>query len=158
MDERGGPSGLCILCRVGASTCAFPIEHVSETMRPLPVEPLAGVPPFVLGVAILRGTPAPVVDAATLLGGSPSVGHTRFLALRIGERRALVAVDAVLGVRPLATDWVRDLPPLLRGAGVEAVEWMGALDGDLLVVLGAARMIPESVWASLDGAGVGAGA
>lgn len=156
MNERGGHDGLCILCRIGASICAVPIEHVAETMRPLPVEPLAGAPSFVIGVAIVRGEPAPVVDGAKLLGGVASSSPGRFLAIRIGSRRAVVAVDAVLGVRALSSESIRALPPLLRGAAPEAIDEMGTLDGELLVVLGAARLIPDSVWASLDGTGAAA--
>jgi purine-binding chemotaxis protein CheW len=156
VDDGGTPKSLCILCRIGASICAVPIEHVSETMRPLPVEPLAGTPPFVLGVAVLRGAPTPVVDGAMLLGGGSATAG-RFLAIRIGERRALIAVDAVLGVRALSLEEIRALPPLLRGPGLEAVDGMGSLDGDLLVVLGAARVIPESVWASLERVGASVG-
>jgi purine-binding chemotaxis protein CheW len=157
VDKGGTPKGLCILCRIGAAICAVPIEHVSETMRPLPVEPLAGMPPFVLGVAVLRGAPTPVVDGAMLLGSGSATADGRFLAIRIGERRALIAVDAVLGVRALSLEEIRALPPLLRGPGLEAVDGMGSLDGDLLVVLGAARVIPDSVWASLERVGASAG-
>jgi len=44
-----------LLVATGSVTCAIPIEHVSETMRPLPVEPIGAVPSFLLGLAIIRG-------------------------------------------------------------------------------------------------------
>ena len=43
-----------LICRVGDLLCAVPLALVGETMRPLPVEPLAGVPSYVRGVAIIR--------------------------------------------------------------------------------------------------------
>jgi purine-binding chemotaxis protein CheW len=63
-------SDLFLLCRIGSSIGALALKDVRETMRPLPIEPLAGTPPFVLGLAIVRGFPTPVIDAARLL--SPS--------------------------------------------------------------------------------------
>ena len=150
--KSGLGNGHCVLCRVGAYICAVPVEYVCETMRPLPVEPLAGVPPFIAGVAVVRGIPTPVVDAERLVGGRGSASFGRFVVIRTGERRAVLAVGAVLGVRALTRDSFDDLPPLLRGAGIEAVEGIGALDAHLLVVLEAARIIPDSVWAALGGA------
>ena len=57
-------TNLCLVFRVLTFHCALPLEHVSETMRPLPVEPIAGVISPVAGVAIIRGGPVPVVDVA----------------------------------------------------------------------------------------------
>ena len=52
---------------VGARACAFPLRHVAETLRPLPIKPVAGTPGFVRGVSVIRGTPTPVVDLKALL-------------------------------------------------------------------------------------------
>jgi purine-binding chemotaxis protein CheW len=65
-----------LLCRVRERLCALPLAHVVETMRPLPIEPLGGMPGFVQGIAIIRGAPVPVVDAGALLG---SAGAARIL-------------------------------------------------------------------------------
>jgi purine-binding chemotaxis protein CheW len=145
---------LYVLCRVNSLVCAVPAEHVSEAMRPLPTAPLAGVSPFVMGVAIFRGAPTPVIDASKLLDGDRLTKAGRFLAIRIGERAALLAVDDVLGVRDMSPESIRDLPPLLHRPDVEALDGIGTLDGDLLVVLAAARSVPDAVWASLERAKV----
>ena len=57
-----------LLCQVGSLVCALPLEHISETMRPLSLQPFHGMPPFVDGLSIIRGAPVPVVDLARLLG------------------------------------------------------------------------------------------
>ena len=137
-----------LLCRVGTRLCAVPLEHVVETLRPLPVEPLAGAPDFVLGVTLLRGEPAPVVDAARLLGASTGQ-PARFVALRVGERIVALAVDGVEDVRTLDEGTIRALPPLLRDARSDAVEALGRLDADLLLVLRSAALVPDAVWAQL---------
>ena len=53
-----------LLFHVGASVCALRLEDVGETMRPLPVSPLPETAAFVLGLAIVRGAPTPVIDLA----------------------------------------------------------------------------------------------
>ena len=140
-----------LLVRAGGRACALPIEHVVETMRPLPLSPLAGTPPFVLGVAVIRGEPVPVVHLGLLLGAREAPPR-RFVVVRCGARRAAVAVDEVAGVAAL--DGVADAPPLVAAAAQGAVEALAAAGAELLVVLRAARLVPDGVWAALErGAG-----
>jgi purine-binding chemotaxis protein CheW len=108
---------------------------------------------FVLGVSMVRGTPVPVLDAALLLAATGRSSPERFVALRVGSRTAVLAVDAVLGIRSLEGDALVKLPPLLRDAEGAVIEAIATLDSDLLVVLRCARIVPPEVWASLDGAG-----
>jgi purine-binding chemotaxis protein CheW len=142
-------SAAFLICRVRSRLCAVPLEHVSETMRPLPVEPLAGMPLFVLGLSVVRGTPMPVIDAARMLGEADTSCPARFVSLRIGARGAVLAVDSVLGVRAVAGDSVAALPPLLVDASTEVVEAVGMLDSHLLLVLRSGRIVPASVWLAL---------
>lgn len=141
-----------LVCRVGARTCALPLAAVIETMRPLPVEPVRGSPAFVRGISIIRGAPVPVVDAAGLIGGA-AVAPARLVTLRVGERTVALAVDAVLGVQTLDTASLAALPPLLGEAAREVVAAIGMLDAGLLVVLDATRLVPDEVFASLEGVG-----
>ncbi len=134
-------SDFSLLCRVGSRLCALPLQHVLETLRPLPVEPLSGAPEHVLGIALIRGVAQPVVDVARLLG-EPDAQVTRYITILVGERRVALAVGAVLGTRPLMKDAWQQLPPLLRHAGQEAVAALGELDAELLLVLDSARLVP----------------
>ena len=119
-------------------------------MRPLPIELLPGMPPFVVGLSIVRGTPIPVVDAGLLFATSATgPDAARFVTIKVGSRRAALVVDAVIGVRDFDSASAHDLPPLLHDAQ-EIVEAIGALDADLLLVLRSARIVPESVWSALD--------
>ena len=144
--EEGGDRFL--LCRIGSCIGALAVKDVRETMRPLPIEPLSGAPSFVLGIAIVRGSPTPVIDAGRLLGSSLS-SPARFISLNLEERAAMLAVDAVLDIRMLPKDILLDTPPLLREADQSLVSVIGALDAKLLVVLEAARLLPDSVWSSI---------
>jgi purine-binding chemotaxis protein CheW len=129
-----------LIARVGAITCAIPIEHVVETMRPLPVEPLGHAHELVRGLAVIRGVPTPVIDTACLLG-TPGGTPTRFVIVRVDDRKAALIVDEVIEVRLFANQALSALPPLI--AAPDAVAAIGAADSRLLVVLEAARTIPD---------------
>jgi purine-binding chemotaxis protein CheW len=135
-----------LLCRVAAHLCALPLAGIVEISRPLPIQPIAGVPAFVLGVSMLRGAPAPIVDARALLASEPGGEPKRFVTLRVEARRVGLAVDDVLGIRDLPVDAARELPPLLRSVSRELVSAIGELDAELLLVLDAARLLSEP-WA-----------
>jgi purine-binding chemotaxis protein CheW len=149
-----------LLCRIGSRIGALALADVRETMRPLPIEPLMGTPPFVLGLAIIRGIPTPVVDAGRLIGPPPMPptpivlpSPARFVSLKLGERTAALAVDAVLDIRSLPAETLSDIPPLLLGADAQLVSVIGALDAKLLLVLETARLVPDSVWSTIKAPG-----
>jgi len=146
MNSTGARS--MFLCSVGSCFYAIPIEHVVETMRPLPIEPIPGAPEFVSGLAIVRGVPLPVVSASRLLRGAVTTRPGRFITLRAGDRRVVLAVDGVLGVRHLSSASTQELPPLLRDAAAEVVARLGALDAQLLFVLRTMQLVPESLMSS----------
>jgi purine-binding chemotaxis protein CheW len=142
--------GSYLICRVGACLCGLPLEHVVETMRPLPLDPLAGAPAFVSGVSLIRGRPVPIVDAGLLLGveqASPS----RLISIKAGGGVVALAVEGVLGVRFIPDDALDELPPLLDGAGGDVIDALGMLDSALLVLLQHGHLVPESVWTLVEG-------
>ena len=147
-----------LVMRVGSRAYAVPIAHVVETMRPLDIEPMAGAPPSVAGVAIIRGAATPVIDLATLVGLPPcttapkatrassetrSVG--RFVTLRLAGRTVALAVESVVGVRELSDAQLGTAPPLLQDALAGIVDGLGTLDAELLFVLRAARLVADDL-------------
>ena len=159
---RAKEDDLYLLCRIGSRIGALAVGDVRETMRPLPIEPLTGTPVFVLGVAIVRGFAAPVIDAARLLDPSTlpvaitSPSAARFVSLKLGDRTAVLAVDAVLEVSSLEAGILARIPPLLCKTEQEPISSIGALDAQLLLVLEAARLVPDSVWSEIKTAGASA--
>ena len=133
----------------------MPLQHVIETMRPLSIEALAGLPRPVRGVAIIRGAAVPVVDLAWVLAGEES-HPTRFVTVDADGRRVALTVDAVVGVRVIPTGSLHDLPPLLHSANADAIATIGTLDAKLLVVLRSGRLVPETVWDALEADGASA--
>lgn len=143
-----GAGELCLLVRAGRQLCALPLEHVAETMRLLEVRPVAGAPPFVLGVAVIRGVPVPVVDAVSVVAGDePSAHVTRLVTLKTGDRRVALAVDQVIGVT--RTD-PATLSPLLTNAHHDVVSAIATLDMELLMVLRAGALVSEDAWTMIQ--------
>jgi purine-binding chemotaxis protein CheW len=147
------PNGqdIWLLCGAGSFLYALPLAHVVEVMPVLRIEPVTGAPPCVRGLSIIRGTPTPVVDLALLFGG-PAGPSQRLVTVKTGTRIIALAVDRVLGVRSIQADGVSEpLPPLLREVASDVVSAIGRLDAELLLFLGTARIIPDSVLESLAG-------
>lgn len=140
---------LSLVCRVQSWLCALPLPHVVETMRPLPVNPVVGAPRFVRGLAIVRGIPIPVLDAAQLMGSEHS-NPTRFVTVKVNDRHFALTVDHVLGIRTLPASSLHLSPPLLGETCAEFIAAIGTLDSELLLVLRSARLLPESVWAQIN--------
>lgn len=134
--------------------CAVPLEHVAETMRPMPVTPLAGAPSFVRGMSVIRGRAVPVIDGGSVLGSATPGSPTRFVTLKTDANHVALAVEEVVGIRSLAALALDDLPPLLRSASADLVSAVGMLDRELLLVLQTARIVPDSVWQSMQPAHV----
>jgi purine-binding chemotaxis protein CheW len=143
-------AGPALIVTVGTRACAIPVRHVAETMRPLSVEPVAGTPKFIRGVSVIRGTAVPVVDLQLLLeNGESTATFGRFVTVKVGERRVALGVDSVVGLKLLDPTHVGELPPLLRDVDADLIEAIGTSDAVLLVVLRAARIVPDEVWAVL---------
>lgn len=131
-----------LLCRAGLHLCALPVEQIAEVMRPLPVEPLADAPPFVRGVAVIRGAPVPVIDLALLLG-QPKAAITRLITVRAGGRVLALAVGEILGLKRDEEAGAKNMVPLMREAARESVSAIGALDSEALLFLNTLRLLPE---------------
>jgi purine-binding chemotaxis protein CheW len=145
-----------LVVMAGARECAFPLHHVAEVMRPLPIKHVAGTPGFVLGVSVIRGTPVPVVDLKALLENcenSPSFG--RFLTLKVEDRQVVIGVDSVVGLRNMDLTQLGELPPLLQYVTADLIASVGSRDAQLLLVLRAARLLTDEVWTALETAKAG---
>jgi len=153
LSGRASEISPVLVVMVGTRACAFPLRHVAETMRPIPIEPIAGTPGFVRGVSVIRGLPTPVVDLKALLENSEnSPSYGRFVTLKLDDRRVVIGVDSVVGLRNLDSAQLGELPPLLRDVSSGLIASFGTRDAQLLLVLRAARIVPDEVWATLAAA------
>lgn len=153
MNHQVNREDRSLLCRARTIVCALPLSHVVETMRPLPIKALGGMPPFVLGLSVIRGATIPVVDVGALLGLPTGGQATRFISLRTGDRRVALAVEEIVGFRALSSVSLETLPPLLHRAKSRVIALVGGLDAHLLIVLQDSRIVPDWAWKSLAGEG-----
>lgn len=149
-DAWGQAHAQLLVCRVGTKVCGLPLEHVRETMRPLPLQRLAHLPSFVSGLAVIRGKPTPVLDARALLGTQTDAPPARYVALKLGDRSAALAVDGVLGVHGVPTTTLASLPAVAGAADNPHVAALGMLDAEMLVLLQHTQLVPEALWQQLE--------
>ncbi len=114
----------------------------------MPVRKLPETPAVVLGVAMIRGAPVPILDVAALFGQAGRA--ERLILLRLGSRRVGLPAEAVLGIRPIEATELAELPALLANAPGELLTAIGTLDGELLMALETARIVPEDVLAAFE--------
>jgi chemotaxis signal transduction protein len=143
----GGASVHALAMWAGDRLLAVPIARAVEIMRPLTVTPLAGAPDYVLGASVIRGQLTPVVDLAALLGAVDR-RPGRFVTVRAGDRQVALAASSVVGVRSLELE---ALPPLFENAAGGAIDAIGRVDAELVLVLGATRIVPDDVLLAVGG-------
>ena len=155
MTDTKPTSDLFLICRA-TQLCSIPLDKVNEIMRPMPLENISDFPSFVLGASIIRGIVVPVISLARLLGNSSATepaasvpaGSGRFVSMKLGARRAALAVDEVIGIRSVDPGNLQDMAPLLERVEHGTIREVTTLDNELLLVLQAARLVPDSVWDS----------
>lgn len=145
MTEAVDSAVLALVFRAGPVFCALALDEVVETMRPLATRPLAGTPPYVLGLTIMRGAPAPVIDMTRLLTGIDGMVE-RYVAVEAGRGLIACATGPVLGVQD-----VRVAPPdgpaaLFTGVSTSLIAAVGTIGAEPLLLLRSIRAVPDEVW------------
>ncbi len=125
-------SGIYVRVLVAQEHYALAVERVLEVVELGDLAPLPGSPAQVIGVRNLRGQVVAVIDMATLLG-LPGQGPKRIVVAELGERRAGLAVDAVLDVGPLPDASEQAESPYLSGATLVDGTLVGLLDPDAVL-------------------------
>lgn len=121
-----------LIIRTGALRCALPISVVREVMRPLRIKAAGGLLPGVLGAAIVRGNPLPVISLGVLLR-QPEEPLARFVVVRTPGRDCVLACASIESITGLDdSEWQR-LPTLLES--IEAAQQIAVTDRDLVVTL-----------------------
>jgi len=105
--------------RVGGEDYAVDVMRVREIITPLPITPVPRAPPFVEGVVRLRGEVVPIVDVRRRFGlpAGAAGRKTRFVIVRVAERRLGLVVDEVCEVMRLPRSEIRPAPRLVGQGG-----------------------------------------
>lgn len=137
-----------LLCRAGTHLWAVPLSEVLEVMRALPIKPVTGGPPCIVGLSIIRGVPRPVVDIGMMISGK-ATRIERLVSVRTGGRTVALAAEAVAGIWSTEKHKLEPLPPLLREVATDVIAAIGTLDAELLFLLRDTSIVPEAIFRSL---------
>lgn len=112
-DPEQTPARRACVVQVGGRPFAVDVADAREVVVLDATTPVPGAPASVLGVMNLRGNVLPVVEARPLLGlpVAAASGRGHALVLAVGEWRAAIPIDRVLGLTAFETAG----PPTGRG-------------------------------------------
>jgi purine-binding chemotaxis protein CheW len=129
-----------ILVRVGKDRLGLPAHGMQGVYEDVRITPVMGTPPWIAGVAQVRGELLSVVHLSRWLGQS-ATAERPVVAVLSGERGSLgILVDEVLGSRDLAPGEISDL--LTRQAERDKRP-ISAVTNDLVAVLDLERFFAE---------------
>ena len=134
---------------LGKERYAIESIHIREIDLLHDFTPVPGTPPFVLGLANLRGQILSIINLKKLFE-LPEKGLTdlnKVLVIHEGNREMGVLADAILGVRSLCREHLNNTLPLLTGI---RAEYLQGIAQDSLVVLDAARILGDKRFAVND--------
>jgi purine-binding chemotaxis protein CheW len=97
------PAGRACVVVLGGRRFAVDVTDAREVVVLDVTTPVPGAPATLIGLMNLRGNVLPIVEARPLLGLPARAATGRALVLADGERRAAIAVEAVLGLTALDT-------------------------------------------------------
>jgi purine-binding chemotaxis protein CheW len=113
-----------------AVECAF----VREVLSLKALTPLPGTPPFVLGIANLRGQIVSIIDFRSFFG-IPALGLgelNKVIVVRDDKMEFGILADEVLGVRAIPRAAVQPPIPTLAGIGAEYL--IGIADSGIVII------------------------
>lgn len=113
---------LGVIWRSADLLMAIDTASVVEVVAPVSCRPVPDVPPWIRGLFVYRGALTPLVDAASLLTGTPGVDRmaNRVLVLRVGgavEWLFGLWVDCVLDVERFDVDSAGGHPGFATASG-----------------------------------------
>ena len=134
-----------LLVRAHAWYCAIPVASVTETCRPLPVQPVEGMPAFVRGITVMRGKTTPVIHLGMMLAGGSIEPGRRFVAVQVRGSPLVFEVDETVGVRHIPRSQLDTTTPLTHGGATDRLDGVGVFNNELLAWLDTARIVQDDL-------------
>ncbi|GAB4271189.1 MAG: hypothetical protein Kow0092_25850 [Deferrisomatales bacterium] len=110
-----------LICRSGENEFAVSLDQVERVEMVEHVVRVPNLPDYVEGVVTVRGDPVPAVSFRKLFGLDPLPFDlaTRFLVVRVGERRVGFIVDRAREILRIDPGEVRSPPDMIHGLAGE---------------------------------------
>jgi purine-binding chemotaxis protein CheW len=126
-----------VLFTLGGGTYAVPSDVVLQLALPGEITPVPNAPPWVEGVASIRGRVTPVVDLRARFGFAPIPidGRSRLVVVSIGGREVALRVDGAREFATLAEDAIVPLAGASQDLGGGHVKGTTHLGERVVMVL-----------------------
>ena len=137
-----------VVFTAGGEEFAFPIEAVQSIEKPSALSAIAGAPEYVKGMAEIRGTLLPLIDAKAILypGKSPADSKTeKWILIEGGQRRAGIVVEDAKEIIELNGAKIQQIGSLGIGSSL-FFEGVASCGDRLITIVDAGKML-----ASLEG-------
>ncbi len=140
-----------VVFRLNETLFAMDIQSVQEIVQQRDIVSVPGSPPFILGIVNLRGRIMAVVDSKRLLGIGETKGEqVLVMVAQVGEHLVGFTVDEVLQVTRIAANDVEPVGDLVAPDEARRLEGVLKLDGKLVLLLDANRLLDEETLARLQ--------
>lgn len=154
------PAAHVVELQLGEDAFGINVTRVYEVIRYPAVRALPQMPPFLEGVAELRGSVLPVVDLRKRFGiePGPPAPETRVIVIDLSGERVGLVVDRVVGVARLAVDQIRPAPKFFKGLAARYLEGVVNREDRNVIVLNTDEILTSKEKIQLRGAGRTTGA
>jgi purine-binding chemotaxis protein CheW len=143
LKERAAQELLEII-EFGLATERYGLESrfVREVYPLKELTPLPGVPPFVLGIVNIRGQILSIIDLKKFFDlPEKGLGQLNTLIILCNEQMEFgILADDLLGVRSIALETIRAVPPTVSGIGAE---YLRGVTPECLIVLDAEKILDD---------------
>lgn len=139
-ETEAGASNLSFL--LGGCSYSLPSSSVREVLALPPIAPLPATPPFIVGLANVRGRVVVALDLRPLLEipAVPPVPGSLLLVIGAGDITAGLIVDSVVAVRQLA----ETLDPTPSATAGRGQAWVRGVDSTLSLHLDSDVLLTDS--------------
>lgn len=122
---------------LGGEEFGIDIMNVKEIVRPPDMTKVPHSPPYVEGLANLRGMILPAVDGRLRLGFGDRTRdeNTRMLVVDMQGVVTGIIVDRVSGVLSVTKSSVEEPPPIIRGVNADYIEAIVKLNGGKRIIM-----------------------
>jgi len=152
-SDAGARSGQVAVFHLGDEEFAVDIQRIQEIVRPLPVTIVPQAPPFIQGLANLRGSILPIVDLRGRFG-LPEIEPTEATRIVVADLDGNLlgfVVDDVSEVMSIPAAAVEPPPSITIGVAADYLEGVAKLDDGnrLLMMLAIERILDAGAVATL---------
>ncbi|MEW6324268.1 MAG: chemotaxis protein CheW [Nitrospirota bacterium] len=154
--SQDGRAQRLVVFRLTGREYGIQLDHVREVLRLRPLIAIPHAPPFIEGVASIRGHLVAVLDLRKSLGlpAGPPTPSSRIVVAVVNRTVVGFLVDEVVDVLELEESMIEPTPPVVRSKMARHyVIGVGRLGDRMIGLLNAAALLAEDELAALAQAG-----